>query len=205
MTAKPTDNPIVTAAQAEASTLLVQAQQVAASVPTLTITTAEEYQQAAAGLVELKGRWKVVEDKRTSMVKPLNDVVKSINGMFKPVLDSWDRTMDVVKRAMQDFQVREAEVQRKALEAAAALAQQGQTGEQFTALVAQGSAMPVKAQGISSRAVWRWRVVDAAVVPREYLSIDPAKVDAAVKAQQDGVKIPGIEVYREEIMAVRAG
>ena len=205
MTAKTIDNPIVTAAQVEASTLLAHAQQVAASVPTLTIQTAEEYQQAAAGLVELKGRWKVVEDKRTSLVKPLNDVVKSINGMFKPVLDSWDRTMDVVKRAMQDYQVREADVQRKALEAAAALAQQGQTGQEFTALVTQGSAMPTKAQGISTRAVWRWRVVDAAAVPREYLSIDPAKVDAVVKAQQDGVKIPGIEVYREEIMAVRAG
>jgi hypothetical protein len=198
-------NPIVTAAQVEASTLLAHAQQVAASVPTLTINTAEEYHQAAAGLVELKGRWKVVEDKRTSLVKPLNDVVKSINAMFKPVLDSWDTTMATVKRAMQDYQVREAEAQRKALEAAAALAQQGQTGQEFTALVAQGSAMPAKAQGISTRVMWRWRVVDAAAVPREYLSIDPAKVDAVVKAQQDGAKIPGIEVYREEIMAVRAG
>lgn len=205
MTAKSVDNPIVSAAQVEASTLLVQAQQVAASVPTLTIATAEEYQQAAAGLVELKGRWKVVEDKRTSLVKPLNDVVKSINGMFKPVLDSWDTTMAIVKRAMQDYQAREAETQRKALEAAAALAQQGQTGEEFTALVTQGSAVPAKAQGISTRVMWRWRVVDVAAVPREYLSIDPAKVDAVVKAQQDGAKIPGIEVYREEIMAVRAG
>lgn len=199
------NNPIITAAQTEAMMLLSQAQQVAASVPTLTITTADEYQQAAAGLVELKGRWKVVEEKRTSLVKPLNDVVKSINGMFKPVLDSWDRTMDVVKRAMQDYQVREAEVQRKALEAAAALAQQGQTGQEFNALVAQGSALPTKAQGISTRSMWRWRVVDAGAVPREYLCVDQAKVDAVVKAQQDGAKIPGIEVYREEIMAVRAG
>jgi len=199
------NNPIITIAQTEALMLLSQAQQVAASVPTLTITTADEYQQAAAGLVEIKGRWKVVEEKRTSLVKPLNDVVKSINGMFKPVLDSWDRTMDVVKRAMQDYQVREAEVQRKALEAAAALAQQGQTGQEFTALVAQGSALPTKAQGISTRSMWRWRVVDAGAVPREYLCVDQAKVDAVVKAQQDGAKIPGIEVYREEIMAVRAG
>ena len=205
MPASNDSNPIVTAAQVEASTLLVQAKQVAAAVPTLTITTSEEYLQAGQGLVELKGRWKVVEEKRTSLVKPLNDVVKSINAMFKPVLDQWDVTMDVVKRAMHDYQVREAEAQRKALEAAAALAQQGQTGQEFTALVTQGSAMPVKAQGISTRVMWRWRVVDATAVPREYLSIDPAKVDAVVKAQQDGAKIPGIEVYREEIMAVRAG
>jgi hypothetical protein len=200
-----TSNPIIDAAQTEASTLLVQAKQVAAAVPTLTITTSEEYLQAGQGLVELKGRWKVVEEKRTSLVKPLNDVVKSINAMFKPVLDQWDTTMDVVKRAMHDYQVREAETQRKALEEAARLAQQGQTGQEFTALVAQGSAIPVKAQGVSTRVMWRWRVVDAAAVPREYLCVDAAKVEALVKEHKEGAKIPGIEVYREEIMAVRAG
>jgi hypothetical protein len=200
-----TSNPIIDAAQTEASTLLVQAKQVAAAVPALTLTTPEEYLQAGQGLVELKSRWKVVEEKRTSLVKPLNDVVKSINAMFKPVLDQWDVTMDVVKRAMHDYQVREAEAQRKALEEAARLAQQGQTGQEFTALVAQGSAIPVKAQGVSTRVMWRWRVVDAAAVPREYLCVDAAKVEALVKEHKEGAKIPGIEVYREEIMAVRAG
>jgi hypothetical protein len=121
------------------------------------------------------------------------------------VLDQWDVTMDVVKRAMHDYQVREAEAQRKALEEAAKLAQQGQTGQEFTALVAQGSAIPVKAQGVSTRVMWRWRVVDAAAVPREYLCVDAAKVEALVKEHKEGAKIPGIEVYREEIMAVRAG
>ena len=198
-------DPITLAAQNEATALLAQARQVAAAVPTLTIATADEYQAAAAGLVELKGRWKVVEEKRVSLVKPLNDVVKNINAMFKPVLDSWDTTMTVVKRAMQDYQTREAEAQRKALEEAARLAQQGQTGQEFTALVAQGSAIPAKAQGISTRAIWRWRVVDAAAVPREYLCVDATKVDALVKLQQGEAKVPGIEVYREEIMAVRAG
>lgn len=196
-------NIIIDNAQVEASALLAQAQQVAASVPTLVIGTSDEYQQAAAGLVELKTRWKVVEDKRTSLVKPLNDVVKSINAMFKPVLDQWDRTMEVVKRAMQEYQVREAETQRKALEDAAKLAQQGETGQHFHALVAQGSAMPTKAQGISTRVMWRWKVVDGAAIPREYLCVDVAKVDAAVKEGKENTKIPGIEVYREDVMAVR--
>lgn len=200
-----TKNPVIDNAQSEATALMLQAQQVAAAVPAMTITTAEEYHQAAAGLIELKTRWKLVEDKRTSLVKPLNDVVKSINGMFKPVLDQWDRTMDVVKRAMHEYQVRDAEEKRKALEEAAKLAQQGETGQEFHALVAQGSSMPAKATGISTRVMWRWRVVDASAVPREYLCVDVTKVDEAVKNGKESVKIPGIEVYREEIMAVRAG
>lgn len=198
-----TDNLVVTAAQTEATTMLAQAQQVAAAVPALSISNAAEYLQAGQGLVEIKSRWKAVEEKRTSLVKPLNDVVKNINAMFKPVLDQWDTTMDVVKRAMHDYQVREADAQRKALEAAAAMAQQGQTGQEFHALVAQGSAMPAKLQGITSRVIWRWKVTDAALVPREYLCVDASKLDAVVKEAKEGVKIPGIEVYREEVMAVR--
>jgi hypothetical protein len=104
---------------------------------------------------------------------------------------------------MLDYQVREADAQRKALEAAATMAQQGQTGQEFHALVAQGSAMPVKPQGITSRVIWRWKVTDAALVPREYLCVDASKLDAVVKEAKEGVKIPGIEVYREEVMAVR--
>lgn len=198
-----TDNLVVTAAQTEATTMLAQAQQVAAAVPALSISNAAEYLQAGQGLVEIKSRWKAVEEKRTSLVKPLNDVVKNINAMFKPVLDQWDTTMDVVKRAMLDYQVREADAQRKALQAAATMAQQGQTGQEFHALVAQGSAMPVKPQGITSRVIWRWKVTDAALVPREYLCVDASKLDAVVKEAKEGVKIPGIEVYREEVMAVR--
>lgn len=198
-----TDNLVVTNAQTEATTMLAQAQQVAAAVPALSISNAAEYLQAGQGLVEIKSRWKAVEEKRTSLVKPLNDVVKNINAMFKPVLDQWDTTMDVVKRAMLDYQVREADAQRKALQAAATMAQQGQTGQEFHALVAQGSAMPVKPQGITSRVIWRWKVTDAALVPREYLCVDASKLDAVVKEAKEGVKIPGIEVYREEVMAVR--
>ena len=198
-----TDNLVVTNAQTEATTMLAQAQQVAAAVPALSISNAAEYLQAGQGLVEIKSRWKAVEEKRTSLVKPLNDVVKNINAMFKPVLDQWDTTMDVVKRAMLDYQVREADAQRKALEAAATMAQQGQTGQEFHALVAQGSAMPAKLQGITSRVIWRWKVTDAALVPREYLCVDASKLDAVVKEAKEGVKIPGIEVYREEVIAVR--
>jgi BMFP domain-containing protein YqiC len=198
-----TDNLVVTNAQTEATTMLAQAQQVAAAVPALSISNAAEYLQAGQGLVEIKSRWKAVEEKRTSLVKPLNDVVKNINAMFKPVLDQWDTTMDVVKRAMHDYQVREADAQRKALEAAATMAQQGQTGQEFHALVAQGSAMPAKLQGITSRVIWRWKVTDAALVPREYLCVDASKLDAVVKEAKEGVKIPGIEVYREEVIAVR--
>ena len=200
-----TDNLVVNNAQTEATTMLAHAQQVAAAVPALSISNAAEYLQAGQGLVEIKSRWKAVEEKRTSLVKPLNDVVKNINAMFKPVLDQWDTTMDVVKRAMIDYQVQEADVQRKALEAAAAMAQQGQTGQEFTALVAQGSAMPAKAQGISTRVMWRWKVTDVALVPREYLCVDASKLDAVVKEAKEGVNIPGIEVYREEVMAVRTG
>jgi len=46
-------------------------------------------------------------------------------------------------------------------------------------------------------------VVDATKVPREYLGIDVTKVNAAVHTGKGATSIPGIEVFRDDIMAVR--
>jgi hypothetical protein len=187
----------------EVSAHLGQAKQVSTLTQTMTINTEDEYQNAAASLVALKGRWKAAEDRRTSMVKPLNDVVKNINGLFRPVLDEWDVVMTVVKAAMQDYQQRKNIEQRQQLALAAQMAQQGQTGVEFTALVAQGSAMPVQAKGISNRVIWRWKVVNAAAVPREYLCLDAGKLDTVAREHKGSVAVPGIEFYTGEILAVR--
>lgn len=60
-----------------------------------------------------------------------------------------------------------------------------------------------KVEGVSTRKVWRWRLVDFAQVPDQYKALDETKVNGVVKALKDGAAIPGIEVYAEEVIAVR--
>jgi hypothetical protein len=44
---------------------------------------------------------------------------------------------------------------------------------------------------------WKFEVVDASQVPREYLSPDLAKIGAVVKSLKDACVIPGVRVYNE--------
>lgn len=53
--------------------------------------------------------------------------------------------------------------------------------------------------GISYRDVWKFRVVNAALVPREYLTVDETKIGGVVRAMKGTVTIPGVEIYSEKV------
>lgn len=59
----------------------------------------------------------------------------------------------------------------------------------------------------SLRTTWHYEVTDEAAVPREYLTVDPAKIKAAMKAATKGgkcaLKVPGVRVYSETNTVVR--
>jgi hypothetical protein len=47
--------------------------------------------------------------------------------------------------------------------------------------------------------VWKFRVVDASLVPREYCEPDPLKI----KRAGPSVQVPGVEWYEESEIVVR--
>ena len=58
--------------------------------------------------------------------------------------------------------------------------------------------------GQSSRTVWKARVVDAFLVPREYLMVNEKVLDQVANATKGKVPIPGVQFYAEQIMSARA-
>jgi hypothetical protein len=50
--------------------------------------------------------------------------------------------------------------------------------------------------------VYKWEVVDKALVPLEYLTVDAAKVGAVVKASKGTISIPGIRTWEDETVRV---
>jgi hypothetical protein len=59
----------------------------------------------------------------------------------------------------------------------------------------------------SMRVTWKWRVTDAALIPRAYLEVSPTAILAAAKERDASGKptavIPGVEFYSERSMGVR--
>ncbi len=85
-------NPIVTDVAAFAGT-----------IESLDVTD-EETQGQVGGLVKMMNhRRKKLEDKRTSLVGPLNAVVNEINALFKPPRDRIDEIVQIAKKKMNTF------------------------------------------------------------------------------------------------------
>lgn len=61
-----------------------------------------------------------------------------------------------------------------------------------------------KVAGIATREVWRFEVTDPALVPREYLVVDEAKIGKVVRALKGDTAIAGVRVYSERQLASTA-
>lgn len=59
-----------------------------------------------------------------------------------------------------------------------------------------------KTEGISTKIIWKARIIDESLVPREYMLVDLIKLSKLARAVHNTMKIPGVEFYSEECMAV---
>ena len=85
------------------------------------------------------------------------------------------------------------------------MAKQEQKAEQAAAVASApviqvASAAPV-VKGITSRKIWKARVVDETKIPRDFLAVDTVKLDRYAKAMRDMAKVDGVEFFQEDSMA----
>jgi len=57
--------------------------------------------------------------------------------------------------------------------------------------------------GVTQRKVWKFRVVDADKIPKEYFLLDEKRIGMEVRAGHDKVNIPGIEAYCDYTTVVK--
>ena len=60
-----------------------------------------------------------------------------------------------------------------------------------------------KVKGISTRKVWKFRIIDANQLPREYMIPNEKMLLAFAQATKGTIPVPGVEFYSEEIVAAR--
>ena len=60
-----------------------------------------------------------------------------------------------------------------------------------------------KTAGLSTRENWEFQILDASKLPREYLMPNEAAIRAVVKGLKGNTNIPGVRVYRDDIVAGR--
>ncbi len=151
-------------------------------------TLAEWLEHAQTALKEL-------EADRKELTGPLDRQMKATNKVFREAMQPLEDFKVLAKDKLAALALERDNVARAAREALAANAAPEAVQAAITTLMAE----PVKAEGLRTSYGWRAIVVDANLVPREYLTVDTEKLErvARVHAKDDYLEeIPGVRWER---------
>lgn len=201
-----------------------QTNQVEARAAGLIIICEDQYLEAAEFLKDVDATSKRIDALRVSLTKPLDESKKRIMDLFRGPLDRLAQAKQATKDSMLAFRHEQQEAARLAQEAAererlrliaeaearkqAEIDALMEAGEIFDAEAVADVCVvvpppppppePVKAQGIAVRKLWRFEVIDAALIPREYLLVNERMLaDLATSLKQEA-SVPGVRFFYEE-------
>jgi hypothetical protein len=199
---------------------------VVARASAIVVKTPEQYSEASDFLKAVKGAqkrvtdffspmkskaheaWKAITTTEAATLKPLQDAEAQV----KRVLVAYQAEQEAIRQAEQRrLQAAADEAARKERERLEKEAAKLKTPELREARLEQAAAViapvvtvaavtPVIA-GQSVRKTWKARVVNQALVPREWLVVNEKALDAFAKATKGAVPVAGVEMYEETGLA----
>jgi len=192
----------------------------------LAITTDADFTDAAEQLKGIKSLQKEIEASYGPLKQKASEAHKAIVAEEKRQLAPLVKAEAVCKSLMLTYQQaeqRKAEGQRRrlqaeadekarrereALEKKAAAAKKPETQQKYQEQAAQVMAPVVavapsvpKVSGISTKKIWKARIVDEAKIPRAYLMVDTVKLDRYARAMGSQASVEGVVFYQEDSMA----
>lgn len=146
---------------------------------------------------------------------PLDQAEKALKPMIAHYLLEQDRLAQEAGRRAEEARLKMLRVADQASDDAYGKIKEGDLDEADQVVAAAAGKIeqikastpaPVEkavAPGTSLRQIWKWELVNAALVPREYLKIDDKALDAAARIRKDQANVPGIRFYAEATVATR--
>lgn len=191
------------------------------------IANDDEYEAAAKFLKEVKSLDKEVETFFKPHVAAAHKAHKQLKEAENAVRDPLKKALDIVGRKAGMYQA-ELERQRQ-LEREMLLAEQKRAMDEAAIQLAEGLAengqieaaegvlnqaaklqpevncesIAPKVRGTAVLETWKFEIVDAAAIPREYLCPDEAKIGAMVRTCKGGTNIPGVRAFSETKVSAR--
>jgi len=163
--------------------------------------------EAVQFLTQIAMAKKDVDAQRRFFTDPMNNHVKTINGLFKGYSGPLDESDQVVRRKLTEYHIEQKRIAREAQEAAIAEAEaesadaDGMIIESVIQVEQPEKTVRVASGSATMRDVWTYEIVDPAQVPEEYKIIDEKRIAAVVKA---GVRnIPGVKIFQKQEVTVR--
>lgn len=153
-------------------------------------------------LTRIKDDMKRLKERKERITKPLNEALKEIRDLFRPAEQRLEEAETLLKSSIGAAQKAIYEANRIAQMQTQAALQQGDV--RLAAQVAgaiQGTEAP---KGMSFRERFTYRVVNAAIIPREFLMPDDKRIKDHVSKHGMAMPIPGIVVEPEVQVIARS-
>ena len=194
----------------EQSQEIVEIQQSSSNIlnvaATLDIRGDADLKTAAEALQTIAAQKKLIESRRQFFVKPLNDQVKKINDLFKPIAAKLGEVDIMIRTKVNKYRSDQAAIAAKeqkrlddlAIKQQARLDKKSEkTGVEAPKIIAPVvQPATTKVEGMTVRKTWTYEIVDEKLVPDDYYTIDPTKIRSAIKNEIR--EIPGIRIYQKE-------
>lgn len=189
------------------------------------VTDTQTQDLAAVMLKGVDELIKEISDTFDPLIKAAHETHKKIIEKKKKYADLPEKAKNLLRKAIGDYQQAEraraqeearkrqeeerAKAEAARLKEAEKLEQEGKTEEAAKALdepivIAKFQERQIeKPSGIAYRENWKFKIVDPAKIPAEYLMPDMVKIGQYVRAMKERGVIPGIEIYAEGSSHVR--
>ena len=170
-------------------------------VGSIEVKTEDDALKASQFVKGINDKIKFIEEKRLSFTKPLNESLSAINATFRELSAPLANAKTIVPnkimawRRLEQEKIEKEDARRRAIQQAHAV-----QGHNVTAPVVMEK--PKATVGnVQVRKVWRFKIVDQTKVPERFKEVSSIMVNDAIR---NGIKeIPGLEIYQEEISAIR--
>ncbi len=180
--------------------------------------TAERATDLGKGLAALARK---LDETRKEYTRPLDALKKKIMGNFDAPMAALMRAANSVRSKLLVYMQAQEHIRREAArreqerliaEAIKAATPAEQERQLEMAVAVETVAASAKAEvtrgnygaSASLRREWTFDVVDLALVPREWLVLDEARLRLAVRRKDDPVRdVPGLRIYQQESLAIR--
>jgi len=162
---------------------------------------ADPIDKAAASKRAAAAAHQAIVAKRDEVEEPLISAEMAIKGKVKKYLLAEEERREAIERENE-------RKRREALEKAEELRGKGhhEEADDVEDFVPTKFVPPApRMEGVQSREKWRYRVIDPNKIPRRYLMIDSVKINQEVTLKKGATKIPGIEAYKDMIIAGSRG
>lgn len=162
------------------------------------------HRQAVDLVATLKETGSRLKNKKESITKPLNEALRNVRDMFRPIEDQYSSAESIIKGKLLDYTRKVNEEARKKEEALAKRVEKGtmkmETAERKLDTIERVDNTTKGDVGrVSIKKIKKVRIVDESSLPREYLEPNMVLIR---KDALSGIEIKGVEIYSDETVAV---